>query len=116
MKCNLLLITLCTTLTLSMSHQVKAEITVETRKVRIQTSDDGINIRTNGRNINVSDDWDDYYFDPSYYSSGSNYQVIPYRRYRRNYLGDRCYQQNRQETRISGSSRRTVQTTVVNCD
>jgi hypothetical protein len=112
---NLFLITLCSSLTLFISTEVKGQITVETSKNKVQTSSEGIRISNKETNINVSDDWNDYYFDPDAYYSPGNYQVFPYT-IRPTSISGKCYQENRQITRISGSHRRTVQRSFVNCD
>ena len=112
---NLLTITLFSSLTILISSEVKGQITIDTGKTKVQTSSEGISISTNGTNINVSDDWDDYYFDPNANYSSGNYRVYPYRT-RSTSSGNKCSQESRQITQISGSRRRTVQRSIINCN
>lgn len=114
---NLLIITFCSSLTLFISSDVKAQINVQTGNTTIRTSPTGgINISTPGAKINTRsnniNDWDDYYFDEDGYLL-NNYQTSPNMNGRNFRTG--CRQQTRQTTQVTGSNRRTVQRSTSNC-
>ena len=103
---NLLIITVCSSLTLFISTDVRGQVNVRTRNTTIKTNPSGgVSVSTDGTTINTNSN--------NVYD-GNNYRIYPtmsgHNRFRRV-----CHQRNIQTTKVSGYNRRVVQSTTSKC-
>lgn len=115
---NLLIIAVCSSLTLFISTDVRGQVNVRTGNTTIKTNPaGGVSVSTDGTTINTNrnniDDGNNYHFDRNG-NSLSNYRIPPTLR-GQNRFKKVCHQENTQTTQISGSNRRVLQSTTSHC-
>ena len=118
-RTNIFIIALFSSLSFLTAEQAHSQIQIRTGNTTVRTnSSGGVSVSTPNTSINVSDDWDDYYYAPDTYYSSDKERMFPYGHSisEQNKWRQVCYQRNRQMTRISGSHRGITQRRSFNCN